>query len=56
MAPVVGALVLQVADWRMTFWVLALIGSGCLVLVLLFEETLPACLLYTSREGRQADS
>lgn len=42
LAPVVGALVLQVADWRMTFWVLALIGSGCLVLVLLFEETLPA--------------
>ena len=41
LAPVVGALVLQVADWRMTFWVLALIGTGCLVLVLLFEETLP---------------
>ncbi len=41
LAPVVGALVLQVADWRMTFWVLALIGGGCLVLVLLFEETLP---------------
>ena len=27
LAPVVGALVLQVADWRMTFWVLALIGQ-----------------------------
>lgn len=41
LAPVVGALILQVADWRMTFWVLAGIGLFCCVLALLFEETLP---------------
>ena len=42
LAPVVGALILQVADWRMTFWVLAGIGLFCAVLALLFDETLPA--------------
>ena len=42
LAPVVGALVLQVADWRMTFWVLAGIGAVCSALALLFDETLPA--------------
>lgn len=41
LAPVAGALILQVTDWRMTFWVLAAIGLGCAVLALLFEETLP---------------
>ena len=41
LAPVVGALILQVADWRMTFWVLAGIGLLCAVLALLYEETLP---------------
>ena len=41
LAPVVGALVLQVADWRMTFWVLAGIGAVCSALALLFDETLP---------------
>ena len=55
LAPVVGALVLQVADWRMTFWVLALIGSGCLVLVLLFEETLPARGACADRRGGHAE-
>lgn len=40
LAPVVGALILQVADWRMTFWVLAIIGLLCTVLALLFCETL----------------
>lgn len=42
LAPVGGALILQVADWRMTFWVLAGIGLCCAVLALLFDETLPA--------------
>lgn len=42
LAPVVGALVLQVADWCMTFWVLAGIGAVCSALALLFDETLPA--------------
>lgn len=41
LAPVVGALVLQVADWRMTFVVLAAIGAACCVFAVLFEETLP---------------
>jgi len=41
LAPVLGALILQVADWRMTFWVLAFVGLICAVLCLLFEETLP---------------
>lgn len=40
-APVIGALVLQFADWHMTFWVLCIAGSLCTVLSLLFEETLP---------------
>lgn len=40
-APVIGALVLQFADWRMTFWVLCIAGSLCTLLSLLFEETLP---------------
>jgi len=39
-APVVGALILQVADWRMTFWVLATVGGLCTVLSALFKETL----------------
>lgn len=46
LAPVVGALILQVADWRMTFWVLAGIGLLCCVLALLYEETLPAAERY----------
>ena len=41
LAPVLGALVLQVADWRMTFWLLSLVGVFCGVMALLFEETLP---------------
>ncbi len=39
-APVVGAFIVQVADWRMTFWVLSAIGAICLVLILLYKETL----------------
>ena len=41
LAPVIGALILQVADWHMTFWVLAGVGLACTVLALLFQETLP---------------
>ncbi|WP_139653503.1 MFS transporter [Raoultibacter phocaeensis] len=41
LAPVVGALVLQIADWHMTFWVLAAVGLLCTVLALMFQETLP---------------
>lgn len=40
-APVLGALILQVADWRMTFWALTGVGAVCSILSFLFEETLP---------------
>lgn len=46
LAPVAGALILQVADWHMTFWVLAGIGLFCALLSLLFEETLPSAERY----------
>lgn len=39
-APVAGAFIVQVADWRMTFWVLTAIGAACLVLIILYRETL----------------
>lgn len=41
LAPVLGAFIVQVADWRMTFVALTIIGVLCTVLSLLFEETLP---------------
>lgn len=46
-APVIGAGVLAVADWRMTFWILTIVGALCLVLAVLFEETLDAGDRYT---------
>lgn len=39
-APVIGAGVVAVADWRMTFWILAAVGVACLAMTVLFEETL----------------
>ncbi|MDO5042833.1 MAG: Bcr/CflA family efflux MFS transporter [Slackia sp.] len=39
-APVIGAGVVAVADWRMTFWILAAVGMACLAMTVLFEETL----------------
>lgn len=39
-APVIGAGVLAVADWRATFWILTAVGSVCLFLAVLFHETL----------------
>lgn len=41
-APGIGTLVLQMADWRMTFWILAVVGTVCLLLTLLLAETLAA--------------
>ncbi len=41
LAPVVGAFIVRIADWRVTFWVLAAVGVVCLVLTVLFKETLP---------------
>ncbi|WP_417143413.1 Bcr/CflA family efflux MFS transporter [Raoultibacter massiliensis] len=46
LAPVVGALILQVADWHMTFWTLSGIGLVCAVLSLLYRETLPTQARY----------
>ena len=37
-APSIGTAVLQVADWRATFWVLSAVGAVCLALTLLFRE------------------
>lgn len=39
-APIIGAAILQFADWRATFWVLAVTAAVELVLALLYEETL----------------
>lgn len=39
-APVIGAGVLAIADWRMAFWILAAIGSVCFILAVFFRETL----------------
>ena len=41
LAPVVGAFIVRIANWRVTFWVLAVVGVVCLVLAILFKETLP---------------
>lgn len=40
-APVIGAWVITLSGWRMTFWLLAIIGILCLVAVIMLEETLP---------------
>jgi DHA1 family bicyclomycin/chloramphenicol resistance-like MFS transporter len=42
LAPSLGGLVLEVADWRAIFWLLALYGLGCLALTrFALPETLP---------------
>jgi DHA1 family bicyclomycin/chloramphenicol resistance-like MFS transporter len=40
-APIVGAAILRVAEWRETFFILTLIGLLTLIVALMFEETLP---------------
>ncbi len=40
-APVIGALLLQITDWRGIFAVLAVIGAGITIMGFLFEESLP---------------
>ena len=39
-APVIGAGVVTLADWRMTFWILSAVGIGCFLLTLGLRETL----------------
>lgn len=41
LAPIVGALILQVGTWRDTFWLLAVIGGLCLITTFFYQETLP---------------
>lgn len=41
LAPIIGAAILRVAEWRETFWVLTVIGILTLITALLFQETLP---------------
>lgn len=40
-APIAGAAILRVAEWRKTFFILALIGVLTLIAALMFQETLP---------------
>lgn len=51
-APVIGAGVLAVADWRATFWILTAVGTACLVLATLFQETLDKNDRYAGGLGR----
>lgn len=48
-APIVGAAILRVAEWRETFWVLALIGILTLITAIMFQETLPKAERYNGR-------
>ena len=41
LAPVVGAILLLFVDWRGSFWVLTGAGLVCLIMSLLYQETLP---------------
>ena len=42
LAPVVGAFLLKFTDWRGSFWLLTAAGAVCLLLAILYQETLPA--------------
>lgn len=41
-APIIGGVVITFATWHTVFWILAGVGALCLVLVLFFNESLPA--------------
>ncbi len=45
-APIIGALILQFATWRATFWLLAIIGTLCLITAFFYQETLPEAERY----------
>ncbi|SHK43588.1 MFS transporter, DHA1 family, bicyclomycin/chloramphenicol resistance protein [Clostridium cavendishii DSM 21758] len=51
LAPIVGAAILKVAEWRETFIVLAVIGLLTLIVAFLFEETLPKKERYNGSLG-----
>ena len=42
LAPIVGAFLLKFTDWRGSFWLLTVAGLACLILSILYQETLPA--------------
>ncbi len=42
LAPVVGAFLPNFTDWRGSFWLLTIAGVACLVLSVLYQETLPS--------------
>lgn len=42
LAPIVGAWIVTVSGWRMTFWVLVAMAILCFTAVLLLQETIPA--------------
>mgnify|MGYP002644277621 CR=1 FL=1 len=48
-APVLGAWVVTLSGWRMTFWILALLGLLCTVAVFFLHETLDTSERYTGR-------
>ncbi|WP_246213170.1 Bcr/CflA family efflux MFS transporter [Aminipila butyrica] len=50
-APLVGAAILRIAEWRETFFLLALIGILTFIGALLFEETLPETGRYAGGVG-----
>ncbi|MGI6217873.1 MAG: Bcr/CflA family efflux MFS transporter [Coriobacteriales bacterium] len=39
-APLIGGFILMFSDWRMIFWVIAIVGAVCLVISLAFAESL----------------
>lgn len=45
-APILGALILQFTTWRATFWLLAIIGTLCLITAFFYQETLPEAERY----------
>lgn len=51
LAPIAGAAILQVAGWRETFWVLAVIGMLTLIAALMFQETLSKAERYQGSLG-----
>ncbi|MDF2986246.1 MAG: rane protein [Eubacterium sp.] len=50
-APIAGAAILQVAEWREAFWVLAVIGILTLIVAFMFQETLSKEELYDGSLG-----
>jgi DHA1 family bicyclomycin/chloramphenicol resistance-like MFS transporter len=50
-APILGALILKLAGWEQTFWILAAVGVLNLIIAIFFQETLPEEERYTGSIG-----